>query len=264
MGRTIPRRCRGREIRACRIRGLVVWKKAAEASTTVAGLPKAIAPGPWWEIGPMGYMKRIVLLWGVCVCTGLWCAGRPPEVVAFPEPAIVSRAWAFDFSHSDPLAIAVRDDDGIIQWFWYMTYKVVNNSGAERVFVPEITIATDRGAIFPSRRGVPSYVYDAIKARVGSPLLERPDQMVDKVLRGEDHARESVIIWPARKIVPEALKLNIFFAGLSGETAVVRRPDNGETVVLRRTLMMQYELPGKPLLPKDQPVVPKGERWVMR
>ena len=201
---------------------------------------------------------------GAAIFAGPGGLGPPLPALGFPEPAIVSRAWQFQFSHDVPRAIAVPDQGGQNVWYWYMPYKIVNHTDTERIFIPDITIATDRGDIIPAGRGVPSYVFAAIKTRIGNSLLERPDQMVDRVLRGEDHARESVVVWPASALDESTSLLSIFISGLSGETAIAKNPVTGESIALRRTLMLDFQMPGRPVRPQDQPVVFAGERWVMR
>ncbi len=181
---------------------------------------------------------------------------------AFPEPAIVSKAWQYDFSHGPPRPIAVYGIGGQVRWFWYITYKVVNHTGDERLFVPEVTIFDDRGHIFPAGRNVPAAAFHAIKNRIENPLLENPAEIIGRILQGPDHAKEGVAIWPATE--DDIDHITIFFSGLSGETAVIDHAETGERVVLRKTLMIDYDLPGTGEHIQDQPVVHKGEKWVMR
>ncbi len=206
----------------------------------------------------------VVLLSSVLVVGGL----MPLSSVAAPvEPALVSKSWEFKFSFDTPRPIAVRNLAGDFEWFWYMSYKVVNNSGEERLFIPEITIASDRGDIFVAGRGVRSAVFDAIKARLGNRLLESPNTIVGQILQGEDHAKEGVAIWPATEHNID--NLSIFVAGLSGETALIKVPDPADTTksidtLVAKTLMLDYELPGFPRSPQEQPVIYKGQKWIMR
>jgi len=64
--------------------------------------------------------------------------------VAAPEPDLVPRSWEFKFEFKHPRPIAVKNLQGEYEWYWYMTYDVVNNTGQERLFIPELTIATAR------------------------------------------------------------------------------------------------------------------------
>lgn len=187
--------------------------------------------------------------------------------VAAPEPALIPKSWEFKFSFDTPRAIAVRNLRGEYEWYWYLTYKVENDTGQERLFVPEIIIATDMGDILEAGKGVRSIVFDDIKKRVGNRLLESPTDVVGRILQGADHAKEGVAIWPA--LNHNVDHINIFVSGLSGETATIRVPDPADTTKtiearVSKTFMIDYDLPGNPLSPQEQSVVFKGSRWVMR
>lgn len=206
----------------------------------------------------------IVLAASLLVVAG-W--GLPTTSVAAPEPALVSKSWEFKFSHDAPRPIAVRNLDGQYEWFWYMTYKVVNNSGDERLFIPEITIASDQGDIFIAGQNVRTAVFDEVKKRVGNRLLESPTNIVGQILQGDDNAKEGVAIWPATRHNIDTI--SIFFAGLSGETALIKVPDPADTTktldtLVAKTYMIDYDLPGFPATPQTQPIVYKGAKWIMR
>ncbi len=181
---------------------------------------------------------------------------------AFPEPAIVSRDWVFDIDVGTPKPISIRDIHGKTRWFWYMTYTVTNNTGSDRLFIPEITIATDEGDIIIAGQDVPASVFPAIKQREGDALLQSPIQIVGKLLQGGDFARASVIVWPAFDHPVD--DVDVFFAGLSGETKAIAHPTTGEEIVMRKTLMLSYKTPGAVVHPQEQPVIDNGERWIMR
>ncbi len=207
-------------------------------------------------------MRHIgVVLLLACVCfigTLSWTQGT----LAYPEPAAVSPSWSLDVEVQTPEAIAIEDVDGSIRWFWYMTYKVVNNTGQDLLFIPEITIANDTGEILTAGRGVPPTVFPAIKERLGNPLLLSPVEVVGKLLQGEDFAREGVAIWPASE--KDVDSFTVFFAGLNGETQNAINPLTGESVLVRRTLMLEYQTPGNFVRPGEQPVIEAGRREVMR
>lgn len=183
-------------------------------------------------------------------------------LLAYPTPSIPPKSWELDFSFAPPRPVAVTMPDGQIRWYWFMTYKIINNTGAERLFVPEVTIATDAGDIISAGRDVPSRVFDAIREQLANPLLESPAHVVGRILQGEDHARESVIIWP--DFGHDVTRLKIFIAGLSGETQTVTNPLTGQNTLLVKTLMIEFDLPGSAPTPQDQPVVFVGTQWIMR
>ena len=202
----------------------------------------------------------LLMLAGLIAVSGLLLPVRPSH--AFPQPAASSTAWHFDFTYSKPEPIALKAPDGSVTWYWYITYKVVNNTGLERLFIPEVTIATDRGDIITAGRGVPATAFAAIKDRSGKKLLENPIRVVGRILLGEDNARESVAVWPALDHDFDAL--TIFICGLSGESNIILNPQTHEPVTLCKTLMVEYAFPGTGGRPQDQAVLPRGETWVMR
>ncbi len=202
------------------------------------------------------------LLLGLILASFLAPALTPPVAEGFPTPAIVSKSWDLEFSYDKPRPIAVKGLDGRMHWFWYLPYKVVNRTGQDRMFVPEFTIATDEGDIIAAGRGVPSAVYDAIAQRMNNPLLESPARIVGKIRQGNDNAKEGVAIWPAFEA--DITRLTVFVGGLSGETQLVDVPGQDQPTLTSKTLMIDYDLPGRPADPQDQPVTAAGKRWIMR
>ena len=89
---------------------------------------------------------------------------------AFEEAGAVPKSWQLEFTHDQPRTLAVTLPDGSVRWYWYMAYKVVNNTGADRMFIPEFTIATDAGDIITAGQNVPAAVYPAVAAPSGRPI----------------------------------------------------------------------------------------------
>lgn len=207
---------------------------------------------PFWMIMPL---LALMLLLGLAL---------PQTSQAYPEPSIVPRSWDLKVTWEKPRSIAVKDIQGRYQWYWYMTYKVVNNTGQDRLFVPEVEIATDQGDLVRSNQHVPSAVFFAIKEKLGNSLLQSPNQVVGKLLQGDDFARESVVIWP---VFDHGIsQVSVFFAGLSGETGAIENPQTGEKVLVRKVLMINYSLPGDTMVtPKGQQTINEdSHRWIMR
>ncbi|MEX0886070.1 MAG: hypothetical protein WD009_06485 [Phycisphaeraceae bacterium] len=184
-----------------------------------------------------------------------------------PEPARVSPSWTLDFEHQQPRVLTVREPNGRLRWFWYMPYKVTNHTREPQSLIPDVTVAYDNGAIIDADKNVPARVYTLVQERVGNPLMTTPAKMTGTMLQGEDYARESVAIWehPDESERGPAGEMRVFFAGLSGETAAIAHPsEEGQTIVLHRTRMLKYHLPGRPRTPREQPVVFEAAEDVMR
>lgn len=185
------------------------------------------------------------------------------HLTAYPRPALVNPSWQIDIVHRQPRTIGVADLKGITRWYWYLPYKVVNHSGAEQLFVPEATVATDQGDIIATDKNVPPRVFTAVKKLMGNKLLESPIAVSGRLLIGEDRARESVLIWPVFE--NDVDRMTVFFAGLAGESQSIIHPATGETVSLRKTLMLSYATPGTAEPYQRQPIKPIGKLvWVMR
>ena len=204
------------------------------------------------------------------------------EVGTYARPAAVSEAWTYDLTVADPRALQVDN-----QWYWYMPYKVINNSGADRLFVPEVTVTNDHGEIAIAGRRIAPAVFNAVADRLANPLLESPDDVVGTLLQGRDFARESVAIWPVSPLDVDSF--TVFFAGADGEVRPLISPRTGEPVTeaatdpvtgealtgddgqpLRRPVLVQrnraftFATPGTAISPDRQPVKLEREWAVMR
>ena len=195
-----------------------------------------------------------------------WCAAAllcsAVLVNAFPKPSLVAKAWQLDFEPGKPRPVSIRDVNGQIQWYWYLTYEVQNNTAQERLFIPEISVATDEGDLVRTGKNVPAEVFEAIQQLERNPLLLSPIEIVGKLLLGADFAKEGVAIWPAFDHPVD--QMDVFVAGLSGETEPVEHPLTKERVVMRKVLMLTFATPGSRTHPQRQAVLPRGEEWIMR
>ena len=199
-------------------------------------------------------------LWVTSFAAALLCS--VVLVSAFPQPSVVPRAWQLDFEIDKPQPVSVRDVNDQLRWYWYVTYTVQNNTPQERLFIPEIAVATDEGDIITAGQNVPANVFAAVKKRHGNPLLLSPIQIVGRLLLGADFAKQGVAIWPAFDHPVDAVDL--FFAGLSGETQAIEHPLTKEQVVMRKVLMVKFATPGDHTHAQRQAVIARGEEWVMR
>ncbi len=182
--------------------------------------------------------------------------------VAAPQPDPVPRRWQLNIKPG-PLRLAILDVEGQgEQAYFYFTYYVENNTGEDLLFAPSFQIATDDGEIMNSGANVPSAVTREILERLRNPFLLDQISAVGLLLQGEENAREGVVIWPAENL--EVDEVNLFAAGFSGETKTIIRPDTGEPVLLRKTLMLRHETPGDIAGIGDRPLDRVDRRWIMR
>lgn len=186
-----------------------------------------------------------------------------PVADAAPEPAPVPVRWELTFDPG-PLRVMTVNVAGERASYFYFTYKVVNNTGEDQFFTPTFEMFTDDGELIRSGRNVPEQVTSYILGRLRNPMMVDEIDIQDRLLQGPENAREGIVIWPVKN--PRVDEIKIFVRGLSGETKTIQRPDTGEPVTLRKTLMLVHEVHGE-INPDSSRPVPRREdltRWIMR
>ncbi|MFH1716084.1 MAG: hypothetical protein ABIF19_01925 [Planctomycetota bacterium] len=212
-------------------------------------------------------MKRVVCgiwaIWAVIACTSL----------AAPEPAIVPAPgqWTVDveFTHLQQIVLRRGPRNQPVR-FWYTILTLTNHTGNDVDFYPKCDLMTDSFQILSAGRAVTPAVFEQIKTRHRSkyPFLEPLEQAGNKILEGEDNAKDIAVIWA--DFDDKATNIKLFITGISNETAVVDHPiskDDAGTplrVFLRKTLELSYDLKGDPALRSDASLTYKGKRWIMR
>jgi hypothetical protein len=145
-----------------------------------------------------------------------------PVSAAAPEPAPVPRRWQLDIQPS-PLRTMVVEAPGVgPRAYFYMTYKVTNNSSSDLLFAPAMELATDDMDVLRSGRDVPVAVTNTILERLQNPLLEDQIKIVGTLLRGPENAKEGLAVWPVPAM--HQAEVNVYCAGFSGETTTVEIP----------------------------------------
>ena len=191
-------------------------------------------------------------------------AGLVSTALAAPEPEIIPKRWQLNVEPGD-LRVQTVDVPGIgPQVFYYMTYLVTNNSGEDVQFYPSFELATNDGTLIKSNRGVPRYAKDEIHAIASRGRIELLPELDAQglLLQGEENAREAIVIWVCPSLDVDEVK--VFMGGFSGETRAVVRPDNGETEILRKELMLEHEVLGQ-IDPKSRVPLNRVEsRWTLR
>ena len=187
------------------------------------------------------------------------------QAKAAPEPSPVATTWEFTFDLG-PMRLAwVEGADGVSKPYFFLTYRVTNYSGTDLLFAPDVSLMTDNVTVYKSGRNVPTAVTNAIIHELDNPLVESQIDIVSTVLEGPEHARDGVLIWPAKQL--DVDEVSVFFAGLSGEFesyVVGREGDNPRRYTLRKTLMLRYATPGNFSDQGARPFDLAEKRWVMR
>ena len=182
-----------------------------------------------------------------------------PVASAAPVVGTVAPPKELDFTPSE-LRLFKDPDTG--KHYWYMTYDVVNNTGKEVRFAPRIDLVFDHGHILAQGEGVSSGVVRQIKKFLGNDLLEDQFEILGEVLPGKEHAKTGLVIFQAQDLEPT--ELTVMVQGLSRETEKKPNPKTGEPVTLRKTVRVDYLVPGDPK-PRGSTTYPIVNReWIFR
>ncbi len=191
---------------------------------------------------------------------------------AAPEPAIVqgSGQWTVEVKFEHPQQFVLPWGGNGDARYWYTIITVTNRTGEDVEFFPRCELMTDTFQIVPAGTNVPPVVIEKIKQRHQSryPLLESLNQVEQRILEGEDNAKDILVVW--KDFDKRATSFKLFITGLSNETAMVKHPvavdadGNPVQVFLRKTLALDYTLRGDPAMRSLVEVVYKGKSWVMR
>ncbi len=209
----------------------------------------------------------------MCLLLALLAFAIP--AAAAPTPALVPPpgTWQLEVEfHGDPQRIEILlPGDAKPKIYWYLLYTIINNTGQDLDFYPEFYLYTDTFKLYNADINPRKEVFDQIHSRYEKniPLLEHPSKITGKILQGKDNARDSVAVF--EEFDPQAKKAYIFIAGLSNETAPVQYPVSGgedgkkiKEVLLRKTLMLEYHVPGDAITPEKRVMLYRNRQWIMR
>ena len=245
-------------------------------------------------------MRRVMVLGGLGLILGVTVAGSPISagiaLARAPEPDPVPRRWQLDFEPG-PLRITSVSVPGVgPRAYFYLTYRVTNNTGKDQLLAPQFELASDEGDLLRSGRDVPLAVTQSIMGMLGNPLLEDQIEILGTIQRGAENARDGLVIWPAPDFKVD--ELVVYASGFSGESVTVevpigadeakalnaRRPEGEDPdlvargsdvrqredgvwikrVVLRKSMMIRYDVPGDLDVRRTDPIEEAERRWIMR
>lgn len=195
------------------------------------------------------------------------------------QPSVTPVSWELTFKPDQLQQITAADRTGRSRTYWYLPYRVINNTGQDVNFLPAVERVSEidsdltpeqlsknpglapRVAVDPAIVGVDPSVFRAIKQRHARtyPLLVSPVAAIGKLRQGVDNARDSVAIFP--ELDPNVSRFTIYFGGLSGERQTLVNPlataersaardsksagtGDERVFVVQKTLAMPYTLPG--------------------
>lgn len=185
-----------------------------------------------------------------------------PLLALAPEPEPVPKRWQLEVEIGSLRLATVDVKDVGPQSFLYLTYSVVNNSGQDVLFAPMWEFSNGQGKILRSGRDVPQDVTAQIVSSLQNSFAQDQIEIIGELLQGEENGKQGVVIWPLADMQPE--RVTIYAAGLSGETRTITAPDGKSQIVLRKSLMLDYDTPGSLLSQGSQPLPVKTRSWILR
>jgi hypothetical protein len=203
---------------------------------------------------------------------GAFLAAAANLCLAAPEPAVVQRPgqWTVEVRFEQPEQLVVPWGGNGPARFWYMILTVTNRTGQDVEFYPRCELMSDTFQIVPSGVSIPPIVFERIKPRYREryPFLQAMGAVENRILQGEDNAKDIAVVWP--DFDKQATSFKVFITGLSNETAAIDHPIAVDAagqpvkVFLRKTLELDYAFRGDPAMRDSVQVVYKGKSWVMR
>lgn len=158
---------------------------------------------------------------------------------AYPKATDHAKRWQFDFDAGD-LAFYRDEENG--DGYWVMRYEVTNNTGNDRQWTPNMELVTDKGEIIVDGKDVPRDVQLRLLDVYGDELLKSQSNATGKFLQGKENAIRGLVIWRAGD--ERAKEIQVFVAGVSGDTADVIHPLTGEKHKLHRVIQLSWKVDG--------------------
>jgi hypothetical protein len=125
------------------------------------------------------------------------------------------------------------------------------------------------GSITRANQSIKPAVFEAIKEREKNSYLSPPLEVGGELRIGEDQAVDGVAIWKEPK--NRMGQFTIFLTGLSGETAIPTdekgeplKDQEGNPVILRKTLRLDYQVRGDDPAPTEDQLTEVEKSWIMR
>ncbi|MGE3107535.1 MAG: hypothetical protein AB7G11_01000 [Phycisphaerales bacterium] len=210
---------------------------------------------------PGARMRQMVarVMLGVVIAAG--CAPILGMALTPPEPEAIPRRWQLEIEPG-PLRLTTVETDGVPHAYFYLTYRVINNSGEDLLFAPSFELSTEYGS-FRSGIGVPTHVTRELLKETENKYIEDQISIIGQLMQGKENAKDGLVIWPANNL--NVNSMTVFAAGFSGETTSVEMPATKERVVLRKTLQIKYHASGDMSQMLGE-VIEREEspRWIMR
>lgn len=197
--------------------------------------------------------------WCVAALTTLGAAG---SMAMAPEPDPVPQRWELQVDPGELRLTTIEVPNLGPRKYFYMTYRVTNNSGKDLLFAPSFEMSDGEGGISRSGRDVPLTVTQKVLGETQNVFIQDQISIIGELLQGSENSRDGVVIWPAANLSPD--EVIVYAAGFSGETATVTGNDGKTKYVLRKTLRLDFVAPGDLAGVATRGLTMNGRSWIMR
>ncbi|MGC8624002.1 MAG: hypothetical protein ACP5VQ_01895 [Phycisphaerae bacterium] len=203
-------------------------------------------------------------VFGVLLFTATGITVRAAVKKPYPTPNMLHHGWQLTFVWHKPQRVYVAVGHGIhrnLREYWFMRYTVINNTHRDIFFIPSFVLVTDTGKVLRPVTGLSPRVLVKIRTVTGDPFIISPGLIAGKLLQGADNAKDGVAVFT--RVPSQTRQFKIFVSGLSADTALQENPLTHKTVVLHKTLLLKFWIPGQSVRMLPQPQF-QGKQWVMR
>lgn len=218
--------------------------------------------------------RRSIFGLGLVIAAGLFALGGG-EARAQKQLSPIPDTWQLDVKFRDPQKLQLQlPGESSPATFWYIVFEVTNNTGMDVEFFPSGKLVTDTLQVVDAGVGVVPAVYDriALLNRTDFPFFKPPTKISGTLLQGEENAIASAFVF--RTFDRTASGFTIFLSGLSGDMKRIPNPvfdpgmgeteKNPRAFLLRRTLGIEYTLPGDASTQINATPIRRSKFWVMR
>lgn len=193
---------------------------------------------------------------------------NPVKKIVFDrEKQTVPDIWVLDFTFRKPRYIVANIPGKGRRHIWYMTYKVINKTGAPRRFIPKFTLVTSKGDTFADV--VLPRAEKAVQARedpTGRYKLYNSVTMATQEIpptpdEGAPIEYRGVAFWEGvDKTRTNAF--SVFVTGLSN--GYVKTEVDGKEVMKRKTLKLDFTKKGDLIDPDEKEISYAGHEYIYR
>lgn len=187
-----------------------------------------------------------------------------PQVLV-KEQKSVPDIWVLDFNFRGPRFISTNVPGKGRKLVWYMTYKVSNKTGKQRLFIPHFLLETDTGKVYR----------DVVLPQAEKAVIAREDptrQLLNSVTIADEIPNTPSESVPVERygvcffedVDPKARQFKVYVTGLSNGYLTVSDSKDKTDVTRRKTLQLDFLKRGDEFLPDEKEIRFSGYEWIYR